>query len=187
MSGGTAPAAAIVILFAATLRTRHHTTMLPDKDARAHVPFTDRFLSAPAAASCTSTEGDASRAMSGGTAPAAAIVISFASAHTPSRHDATRPSCRAHVPFTARLLSAPAAAPCTPTEGDASRAMSGGTAPAATIATSFASMQPTCHHHATMLHDQAAHAHVPFIARAHSASAAALCKYKYKYKYKIYL
>ena len=51
MSGGTAPAAAIVIWFAAAQRTRHHTTMLSDQDARAHVPFKARLLSAPAAAS----------------------------------------------------------------------------------------------------------------------------------------
>ena len=66
----------------------HHATMPPDKDARAHVPFPERFLSAPAAASCTSTEGDASSAMSGGTAPTAAIVIWFAAAkkHKPHHH-----------------------------------------------------------------------------------------------------
>ena len=53
------------------------TNVRPDR--RARVPFTARFMRALAAARCTSTDGDASSAMSGGTAPAAAIVILFAS------------------------------------------------------------------------------------------------------------
>jgi hypothetical protein len=89
MSGGTAPAAAIVIWIASAQRTCHHTTMLPDQAARPHVPFSARLLSAPAAAPCTSAEGDASIAMSGGTAPAAAIVILFAAVQ-PTNHPPAR-------------------------------------------------------------------------------------------------
>ena len=50
----------------------------------ARVPFIARFLNARAADSCTAIDGDARSAMSGGTAPALAIVIWFAAAERTS-------------------------------------------------------------------------------------------------------
>ena len=135
MSGGTAPAAAIAIWFASaqTVQPWQHACLL------AHIPFPARLHSAHAASFCTTTDGEASSATSGGTAPAAAIAILFAPAQSTLEPRHVR--SLAHLPFPARFSSAPAACSCAPTDGDASSATSGGTAPAATIAISFASAE----------------------------------------------
>ena len=138
-SGGTAPAAATVILFSAARAahsTAHDSAARPRQQrGRARAPFMARFRSAHAARSCTSTTGDSSNATKCFTAPAAAMVTRFSSARAEAAcgHRSYRTS-PARAPFaTARFPRAPADASCTLMAGDTNSATSGGTAPAAAI------------------------------------------------------